>query len=151
MRAVVQRVSRAEVIANGELSGRIGRGLLVFLGVGEGDGPEDRAWLVRKLPQIRCFEDADGRMNRSLLEIGGEVMVISQFTLFGNLRKGTRPSFNRAALPEIAVPHYEAFVAELGALLGRPVACGVFGAQMAIEAQHDGPVTLVLDTRQKDF
>ncbi|MFP4541452.1 MAG: D-aminoacyl-tRNA deacylase [Opitutales bacterium] len=151
MRAVVQRVSRAEVVVEGRTVGRIGRGLLVFLGVGQGDSADDAAWLARKVPQIRIFEDAEGRMNRSVQEIGGEVMVISQFTLFGNLRKGTRPSFNRAAPPELAVPLYEQFTADLEGVLGRPVARGVFGAHMDIAAHNDGPVTLVLDTRDKEF
>ncbi len=151
MRAVVQRVSRAEVVVEERTVGRIGRGLLVFLGVGQGDSADDAAWLARKVPQIRIFEDAEGRMNRSVQEIGGEVMVISQFTLFGNLRKGTRPSFNRAALPDLAVPLYEQFTADLEGVLGRPVARGVFGAHMDIAAHNDGPVTLVLDTRDKEF
>ena len=151
MRIVLQRVSRASVAVEGVERSAIGRGLLIFLGVGQGDGADDLAWLVRKIPQIRCFEDEDGRMNRSLLDVGGEALVISQFTLFGNLRKGTRPSFNRAALPETAVPLYEQFVEALSAALGKPVGTGSFGAYMAIDAANDGPVTLMLDTRQKDF
>lgn len=151
MRAVVQRVSRAAVAVDGVEKSAIGRGLLVFLGVGQDDTGEDLAWLVRKIPQIRCFEDEAGRMNRSLLDIGGDALVISQFTLFGNLRKGTRPSFNRAAGPDRAVPLYEQFVAGLGEALGRPVGTGSFGAQMEIDALNDGPVTLVLDSREKDF
>ena len=108
-------------------------------------------WLAEKIPVIRCFEDDDGRMNRSLLDLDMEVMVISQFTLFGSLRKGTRPSFNRAADPAIAIPLYEAFVQRLTEAIGKPVATGVFGAEMQIEAHNDGPVTLVLDTRNKDL
>jgi len=151
MRAVVQRVSRAAVTVEGREKSAIGPGLLVFLGVGRDDGPDDLDWLVRKVPQIRCFEDAEGRMNRSVTDIDGGVLVISQFTLFGNLRKGTRPSFNRAALPDTAVPLYEQFVAALEKALGKPVGTGEFGAHMDIEAVNDGPVTLVLDTQQKDF
>jgi|TARA_B110000438_G_scaffold298514_1_gene346910 D-tyrosyl-tRNA(Tyr) deacylase len=151
MRAVVQRVSSAAVAADGEPKDAIGRGLLIFLGVAESDEPEDLEWLVRKIPQIRCFEDTEGRMNRSVVDIEGELMVISQFTLFGNLKKGSRPSFNRAARPEKAIPMYEEFVTKLEAAVGRRVATGSFGAQMDIEAQNDGPVTLILDTEQKDF
>ena len=107
--------------------------------------------MADKIPRIRCFEDENGKMNRSLLDLGYEVMVISQFTLFGNLRKGTRPSFNNAADPQTAIPLYEGFVKRLESLVGRPVATGVFAAEMHIEAHNDGPVTLVLDTRNKDF
>jgi D-tyrosyl-tRNA(Tyr) deacylase len=151
MRAVIQRVSSAKVTVEGEHEDRIGRGLLIFLGVGEGDSEDDLEWLVRKIPQIRCFEDDEGQMNRSVVDIGGEVMVISQFTLFGNLKKGTRPSFNRAAYPDVAVPLYEEFITQMEAAVGRRVATGAFGAHMHIEAQNDGPVTLILDTRQKEF
>lgn len=151
MRAVIQRVSRAEVSVADEVRGSIGPGLLVFLGVEADDTVEDRLWLVDKLPRIRCFNDEEGRMNRSLDDIGGEVLVISQFTLFGTLRKGTRPSFNRAAEPQMARACYEAFVRELGERLGRPVPTGAFGREMKIEALNAGPVTLVIDTRRKDF
>lgn len=151
MRAVVQRVSRAEVVVAGEVRGSVGPGLLVFLGIEKSDTGRDLLWLVDKLPRVRCFEDDAGRMNRSLEDIGGEIMVISQFTLFGSLRKGTRPSFNRAADPEPARELYETFVRELGERLGRPVATGAFGREMAIEAHNDGPVTLLLDTHMKDL
>ena len=144
-------MSAARVVADGVTTGTIGRGLLVFLGIEKLDTEEDLAWLAGKVPVIRCFEDEDGRMNRSLQELGLEVMVISQFTLYGSLRKGTRPSFNRAAGAELAVPLYEAFVRRLGELTGRPVAAGVFGAEMHIEAHNDGPVTLVLDSRNRDL
>lgn len=112
---------------------------------------EDLAWLVGKVPQVRCFEDREGRMNRSLLDIEGRAMVISQFTLFGNLRKGTRPSFNRAARPEQAEALYERFVEKLADALGRPVETGGFGQHMDILADNDGPVTLILDSRRKDL
>lgn len=151
MRAVIQRVRRAEVAVEGIFKSRIGPGLLVFLGVGQDDTEDDLEWLVHKMPRIRCFEDPDGRMNRSLLDINGEAMVISQFTLFGNLRKGTRPSFNRAAEPELAIPLYERFVDRLSGALGKPVAAGEFARHMDIQAENDGPVTLVIDTRQKDW
>lgn len=135
----------------GAVRGEIGPGLLLFLGVGQDDTAEDVAWLVGKVVSLRVFEDDAGRMNCSVSEVGGGVLVISQFTLFGNLRKGTRPSFNRAALPEKAIPLYESFIHELCLALGQPVPSGEFGAMMAIEAHHDGPVTLVIDSRQRDF
>lgn len=150
MRAVVQRVSRASVTVEHRVVGAIGRGLVVFLGVGRDDLEEDQDWLLRKIPQIRCFEDEDGKMNLSVEDIGGGILVISQFTLFGNLRKGTRPSFNDAGPPETAVPMYTAFCDALAARLGSDkVARGVFGAHMRIDSVNDGPVTLFLDTRNK--
>jgi D-tyrosyl-tRNA(Tyr) deacylase len=151
MRAVLQRVKRSEVMVNGASVGKCGKGLLVFLGIERMDTNDDLEWLVDKLPRIRCFEDDAGKMNCSLSEIDGEVMVISQFTLYGSLRKGTRPSFNRAADPAQAVPLYEGFVERLTATLGKPVATGRFGAEMEITAVNDGPVTLVLDTKNREF
>lgn len=151
MRAVVQRVHWAEVRVEGRSTGRIGSGLLVFLGVEKSDTPEDGDWLANKVVQLRCFEDPAGRMNRNLPESGGEALVVSQFTLYGSLRKGSRPSFNRAAGPELAVPLYASFVAAVEAALGRPVPTGVFGAHMDIEALNDGPVTLIIDSRQKEL
>lgn len=151
MRAVIQRVSRAEVAVEGVLKGAIGRGLLIFLGVGRDDTDADLEWLVRKVPRIRCFDDADGLMNRSVLDVDGEAMVISQFTLFGTLRKGTRPSYNRAGAPDLAIPLYERFVERLADELDKPVSTGQFAKHMDIQAHNDGPVTLVLDTRQRDW
>ncbi len=151
MRVVVQRVSRAKVVSDGVLTGQIGKGLLVFLGIGEGDGPEDVEWLVAKLPRLRIFEDQEGRMNLSVLDVNGEILLISQFTLYGQLRKGTRPSFNRAAPPENAKALYQVFHDRLAAELGKGVPAGVFAAMMEIEAINDGPVTLIIDSRQKDF
>jgi D-tyrosyl-tRNA(Tyr) deacylase len=151
MRAVIQRVDAASVSVTGEVVGEIGPGLLVFLGVGEGDTVDDVAWLAGKVCKLRVFEDGEGKMNRAVTETGGGVLVISQFTLFGNLKKGTRPSFNRSAPPEVAIPLYEAFIAEVSQQLGKPVPSGRFAADMTIHAVNDGPVTLILDTRQKDF
>ena len=151
MRAVIQRVHHAEVLVGGKVVGSIGEGLLVFLGIERTDTGTDMNWLVDKIPVIRCFEDGDGKMNRSLKDIQGGVLVISQFTLFGSLRKGTRPSFNRAAAPEQAIPMYEAFLRRMESILGYGVESGVFGAEMSIRADNDGLVTLVLDTRCKDF
>ena len=151
MRAVVQRVLKAEVSVAGTIKGKIGTGLLVFLGVEARDTVDDLQWLAAKIPVIRCFEDSAGKMNLSVRDIGGEIMVISQFTLFGSLRKGTRPSFNRAADPAMAENMYETFMKRCGEALGQPVACGEFGAMMRIDALNHGPVTLVLDTHDRDF
>ncbi|MGZ0707983.1 D-aminoacyl-tRNA deacylase [Coraliomargarita sp. W4R53] len=152
MRAVIQRVSKAKVSVAGAVVGQIGPGVLVFLGVGQQDAEADADWLVGRIVKLRIFEsEAGGRMNESLLAIAGEALVISQFTLFGSLRKGNRPSFNRAALPEQAVPLYEYFVAQLAQALGKNVPTGRFGEHMDIEAQNDGPVTLVVDTKERDF
>jgi D-tyrosyl-tRNA(Tyr) deacylase len=151
MRTVIQRVERAIVRVKEKPVGTIGPGLLVFLGIEKMDTLEDVRWLSEKLPRIRCFEDDAGRMNRSLGDIDGEILLVSQFTLFGSLRKGTRPSFNRAADPDQAIPLYEAFLEKLQEAVGKPVATGVFGAEMKIEAHNDGPVTLVLDTKNKDL
>jgi len=154
MRAVVQRVRRAEVSVGGEVVGRIGAtgaGLLVFLGVGEGDEAAEADWIAGRLAKLRVFDDAEGRMNRSIREAGGEVLVISQFTLFGSLRKGNRPSYNRAAGPDLAIPLYRHFIGKMESLLGREVPSGRFGEHMVVDAVNDGPVTLVIDSRQREF
>lgn len=151
MRAVIQRVTQAKVTVDGIVRGQIQQGLLIFLGIESADTDKDLVWLAEKIPSIRCFEDEAGKMNKSLRDVGGGMLVISQFTLFGSLRKGTRPSFNRAALPGQAIPMYERFIQLAGQALGRPVESGVFGAMMAIDAANDGPVTLVIDTKNKDF
>ena len=149
MRAVIQRVSKASVAIDGDVLESVGEGLLVYLGIDSEDTREDVNWLCGKIPQIRIFPDSAGLMNRSLLDCGGEVLVISQFTLFGSLRKGTRPSFNRAASPEVAVPIYEAFILSLQEQLGKPVAKGEFGALMRIESINEGPVTLFIDSKNR--
>lgn len=151
MRAVIQRVHSAEVRVKGEDPRRIGPGLLLFLGVERDDQSSDGHWLAEKVSRLRCFELKEGRMDASLLDIGGEAMVISQFTLFGTLRKGTRPSFNRSAEPAHARSLYEEFVDYLSSLLQKPVPTGSFGKMMAIDAANHGPVTLILDTRRKDL
>lgn len=151
MRAIVQRVRKASVSIDGVERGRIGPGLLVFLGIGAEDRESDVDWLSRKIPQLRIFPDAAGLMNRSVLACGGEILVISQFTLFGNLRKGTRPSFNRAAPPEVAIPLYEALLKALEGNLRRSVRSGEFGAPMQVELVNDGPVTLILDSKEKRY
>lgn len=154
MRAVIQRVSEATVLVDGVIVGAIQSsrgGLLVFLGCGQGDGEADVAWLVAKIAKLRVFDDAQGRMSESLLDVAGEVLVVSQFTLYGSLKKGSRPSFSRAAEPARAEQLYLSFAAALSQVLGRPVPTGRFGAHMEVKAQNDGPVTLVVDTRQRDF
>ena len=150
MRAVVQRVSSASVSIDGAVVGEIGPGLMVLLGVAEGDTPADGAWLAQKIAQLRIFADDADRMNRSVQDIAGGVLVVSQFTLFASTRKGTRPSFNGAAAPELANSLYQDFVRQLEALLGRPVPTGRFGAMMQVALVNDGPVTLLIDTKTRE-
>ena len=150
MRAVIQRVRHARVTVEGQVIGAIGPGLLVLAGVTDGDTAEDRGWLARKIVQMRLFDDAAGVMNRSVQDAGGDVLAVSQFTLFASTRKGNRPSYSAAARPEIARPVFDAFVAELTQLLGRPVPTGVFGAMMQVELVNDGPVTILLDSRARE-
>jgi D-tyrosyl-tRNA(Tyr) deacylase len=146
MRAVVQRVSRARVVMDQEVVGQIGRGLLVLLGVGRGDTAELARRLADKIVGLRIFADEDGKMNRSLADVGGEALVVSQFTLYGDCQKGRRPSFVDAAPPEIAIPLYEEFVTAVRAL-GIPTATGRFGAIMQVELCNDGPVTLIVESK----
>ena len=149
MKAVIQRVSSASVEVEGQLKGHIGRGLVVLAGFGVDDTDEDLAWVARKLPLLRIFDDDDGVMNRSLGEIGGEIMLISQFTLFANVRKGSRPSYNKAAPPELARPLYESMIRMVEAELGKPIATGEFGAMMKISLTNDGPVTILIDSKNR--
>jgi D-tyrosyl-tRNA(Tyr) deacylase len=148
MRAVVQRVRRAEVRVRGEVIGRIGPGLVVLVGIAKTDSEADLKILAEKTVNLRVFEDEQGRMNRSLLDTGGQVLCVSQFTLYGDCRKGRRPSYDQAAAPEAARLLYEAFVATLRAY-GVPVATGQFQAMMEVELVNDGPVTLLLDSEKK--
>ena len=149
MRAVVQRVSRASVAVAGEPSREIGSGLLILVGVARGDGEAEAAWIARKCAHLRVFEDEDGKMNRSLLEVGGEALVVSQFTLHGDARKGRRPSFVNAAPPELADPLYRRVAGLLGEEGVRRVETGTFQAHMVVSLDNDGPVTLVLDTPER--
>jgi len=151
MRAVVQRVSCASVSVDGNVIGEIGAGLLILLGVETGDTDTDLVWLVSRLARVRIFDDGNGKMNLSVRDIDGNALVVSQFTLFGSMKKGSRPSFNRAAAPAVAIPLYEKFVAELSSALGKNVATGRFGAMMEVSLVNDGPVTLVLDSRSPEF
>ena len=145
MRVVAQRVAEASVTVRGEVVGAIGPGMLVLVGLVPSDDRDTTAWMANKLVNLRIFADAEGRMNRSLIDIGGELLVVSQFTLYGDAGQGRRPSFVRAARPEIAIPLYEGFVAQLEARLPGRVRCGLFGAEMQVALVNDGPVTLVVE------
>ena len=146
MKTLIQRVSSASVAVEGTCVAEINTGLLVLLGVTETDTPKEAAWLASKLVNMRIFNDAEGKMNLSLLDVGGEALVVSQFTLYADARKGNRPSYVQAARPEKAKPLYEFFVAEIQKLMGKPVPTGVFGADMKVSLINDGPVTLILET-----
>jgi D-aminoacyl-tRNA deacylase len=150
MRAVIQRVSEASVATGGTIQGAIQTGLLVLAAVEESDTDEDIAWLSGKIVRLRVFPDGQGVMNRSVQEIDGGVLVISQFTLFASTRKGNRPSYTRSARPETAIPLYDRFVQKLGADLGRPVQTGRFGANMQVALVNDGPVTIVIDSKRRE-
>lgn len=150
MRAVVQRVRSAAVRIDGAEVGGIGNGLLILLGVADADDAEDVRWLADKVARLRIFADADGRFARSVVEVGGGCLVVSQFTLFASTRKGTRPGFAAAGAPAHAEPLYADFCAALGERIGRPAARGVFGATMAVESVNDGPVTIPIDTRRRE-
>ncbi len=150
MRALVQRVREASVAVDGRVSGAIGPGLLVLAAVAADDTDDERGWLARKIVAMRIFDDDAGVMNRSVREIGADVLAVSQFTLFASTRKGNRPSWSGAAPPDIAQPRFDAFVAALAAELGKPVATGVFGAMMQVALVNDGPVTIWLDSRARE-
>lgn len=162
MRAVIQRVSRAHVTVAGEITGEIGRGLLVLLGVAQGDTEADAQWLAEKIVVLRIFEDAGGKMNLALRDLAAPaasapadtatplLLVVSQFTLIASTRKGTRPSFNDAAKPDLAIPLYESFLRHASAALGRPVAAGRFGAMMDVALVNEGPVTIIIDSKIRE-
>ncbi len=158
MRVVIQRVSSASVTVEGRVVGRIGRGLLVLLGIEQADTAADGRWLVEKILKLRLFDDADGRMNLSIADVGGSILVVSQFTLHASTAKGTRPSYHVAARPELARPLYQEFVAQLRAVLidtsdlkgADRVATGEFGAMMSVELVNDGPVTLIIDSKTRE-
>lgn len=150
MRIVIQRVSRASVSIDGKIHSSIGLGLMVLVGVEAGDTPDDVEWLAAKTAGLRIFDDADGVMNLSVADIGGEVMAVSQFTLTASTRKGNRPSYIRAARHETAVPLYEAYCRAIERLTGRAPATGVFGADMQVSLVNDGPVTIIIDSRLRE-
>lgn len=150
VRVVIQRVSQASVTIQGKIKSRIGRGLLILIGIEESDNEADSEWLCNKIVQLRVFDDSHGVMNLSLLDTGGEILVVSQFTLHAKTKKGNRPSYIRAAPPEIAIPLYNSFIARISGLLGKETATGEFGAMMQVELINDGPVTIIIDTKEKE-
>jgi len=150
MRAVIQRTLEASVTVDGQVVSQIGSGLLILLGVEEGDGEEDISWLAGKIARMRIFQDDEGKMNRSLIESGGNIIVVSQFTLHGSTKKGNRPSFTRAAAPAISEPLYRSFCSQMETELGKPVGRGIFGADMKVAMINDGPVTLLMDTKNRE-
>jgi len=150
MRAVIQRVTEASVAIGGQTKAEIKTGLLVLLGIEEADSADDIEWLSGKIVRLRIFPDEQGAMNRSVQEIGGEILVVSQFTLFASTKKGNRPSFIRAAKPENAIPLYENFIRKLCEDFGKPVQTGEFGADMKISLLNDGPVTILIDSKQRE-
>ncbi len=150
MRAVIQRVSQSSVVIGGVCHGEIGTGLNILIGITEGDSEEDIDWLCHKIVNLRVFDDADGVMNRSVLDVDGDILVISQFTLYASTKKGNRPSYIKAAKPEISVPLYEKFLERLENILGKPVKKGIFGADMKVSIVNDGPVTIIIDTKNRE-
>ncbi|MBM3441321.1 MAG: D-tyrosyl-tRNA(Tyr) deacylase [Bacteroidetes bacterium] len=150
MRAVIQRVSHASVTANGVPRGEVGLGLMVLLGIEDADGAEDISWLCRKIVGLRIFSDVEGVMNLSVVDVGGGILLVSQFTLMASTQKGNRPSYLRASKPALAEPLYEQMVQELGRELGKPVATGLFGADMQVSLVNDGPVTIWVDTKNRE-
>jgi D-tyrosyl-tRNA(Tyr) deacylase len=150
MRAVIQRVSKASVSINQRIKSEIGQGLLVFAGIEEADNNTDVEWLAGKIVQLRIFNDSNGVMNLSVVEAGGNIMVISQFTLHAKTKKGNRPSYIKAARPETAIPLFKNFIDSLSSLSGKEVATGEFGAMMDVSLVNDGPVTITIDTKNKE-
>ncbi len=150
MRAVIQRVSHASVTIDQQATSAIGHGLLVLVGCENADDEEDIEWLSKKVANLRIFDDAQGVMNKSVLDVGGEVLVISQFTLWASYKKGNRPSYLRAGSHEVTIPLYERFCKAMSARLGKPVATGTFGADMKVELLNDGPVTICMDTKNRE-
>ncbi|MDR0750158.1 MAG: D-tyrosyl-tRNA(Tyr) deacylase [Tannerellaceae bacterium] len=150
MKTVIQRVKRASVTIDGNIKSKIDTGLLVLIGIEDSDNQEDIDWLAKKIVYLRVFDDEHGIMNRSLIEINGELMIVSQFTLHASVKKGNRPSYIRASKPDMAVPLYEAFCKKTEEITGKKVATGTFGANMQIELINDGPVTIIIDTKKKE-
>jgi D-aminoacyl-tRNA deacylase len=149
MRAVVQRVTCASVSLSGSVYSAINSGLMILLGIEDADGPEDIHWLSNKLVNLRVFNDPEGVMNLSVTETGGDILLVSQFTLFAATKKGNRPSYIRASKPETAIPIYESMISQLEKDLGKKIKTGVFGADMQVDIQNDGPVTIWIDTKDK--
>ena len=150
MRAVIQRVTHASVTIKGIVKSQIGPGYLILLGICDEDTTEDAEWLVKKIANLRVFDDEDGVMNRSIIDVNGEALVVSQFTLYASYKKGNRPSWFRAGSHEHSIPLYEAFCAQLSEAIGKPIGTGEFGADMKVELLNDGPVTICMDTKNKE-
>jgi D-aminoacyl-tRNA deacylase len=150
MRAVIQRVTKASVMIDGKINGSIGAGLLVFLGIEDADNEEDIEWLASKIINLRIFNDEAGIMNRSVSDIAGDILLISQFTLHASTKKGNRPSYIKASKPDIAIPLYEKMIQQLTGKLGKDISTGIFGADMKVELLNDGPVTIVIDSKNKE-
>lgn len=150
MRAVIQRVKEASVTVDERVAGSVGQGMLVLLGIEDADTEEDVQWLSSKIVNLRIFDDAEGVMNLSVRDTGGDILLVSQFTLHASTKKGNRPSYIRASKPEFAIPMYERMIAQLGADLGRPIQTGEFGADMQVRLWNNGPVTIVIDTKAKE-
>jgi D-tyrosyl-tRNA(Tyr) deacylase len=150
MRVVIQRVTEAKVVIEGKVNGEIGNGFMILVGIEEADGAEDIAWLTKKIVNLRVFDDENGVMNRSILDAGGDILLISQFTLHALTAKGNRPSYIKAAKPDISIPIYEAFIKSLEDAMGKKIATGIFGADMKVSLTNDGPVTILIDTKNKE-
>lgn len=150
MKAVIQRVSKASVTVDGKEISKIGNGLLILLGIEDADGKDDILWLSKKIINLRIFNDENGVMNNSLITIGGDAIVVSQFTLYALTKKGNRPSYIKASKPDIAIPLYEEFIQQIETDLGKKVGTGIFGADMKVELLNDGPVTIVMDSKNKE-
>ena len=150
MRVVIQRVTEANVKIDGTVAGEIGSGLMILVGIEEADGADDIAWLTKKIVNLRIFDDENGVMNRSILDCGGDILLISQFTLHAITAKGNRPSYIKAAKPEISVPLYEAFIKSLEEAMGKSIETGRFGADMKVSLINDGPVTILMDSKRKE-
>ncbi|MGM0621781.1 MAG: D-aminoacyl-tRNA deacylase [Bacteroidota bacterium] len=151
MRVVIQKVAKASVTVENEVISSIGKGLMVLLGIEDADTNEDIDWLVKKITQLRIFNDENGEMNLSVKDVQGDVIVVSQFTLHANTQKGNRPSYIRASKPDFAVPMYEKFIQKTETAMGKKVGTGKFGAMMDVELVNEGPVTIIIDSKQKDF
>ena len=150
MRAIIQRVSSASCSIEGKISGQIGKGFMILLGIEDNDTEEDLNWLAHKISNMRIFSDENGLMNKALTDVQGNILLISQFTLFASTKKGNRPGFTRSAKPDLAIPLYEKMISELGQLTGTKIQTGVFGADMQISLVNDGPVTIIIDTKSRE-
>lgn len=150
MRVVIQRVTQANVVIEGKTNGEIGNGMMILVGIEETDSDEDIAWLTKKIVNLRIFDDENGVMNLSILDKGGDILLISQFTLHASTAKGNRPSYIKAAKPDISIPIYERFIMSLETAMGKSIATGIFGADMKVSLTNDGPVTIIIDSKRKE-